>query len=367
MNATIELDVFSLVLLGFAVVLASRNYMASSRNRWYIYSALCLMLVILSELFAYFVDEVGASHQIPYHRVANILGFSLSPVVCYFLLKFIIHAQHQRMHPVLFLPMVISACMSVLSYYTGWYFFVDEQNIYRRGPLFPLATSVMLFYYALCIYYLLKTLQRYEASDRPLLYCIFATPILGFIVQMVFPAVLTLWPSITLSLFLFYLFFLEQRYSIDTLTLLRNRSIFMRDLLDIQSAREASASIVVLDLNNLKKTNDTYGHKRGDELLIEAGNLIERSFRGVGTVYRVGGDEFAVISTIEDSEAVQRALILLQSHLALANSKREIPLSIAYGVARCESCIDNLFNTYIAADNAMYRNKMIQQRRPSYG
>ncbi|NCC65879.1 MAG: GGDEF domain-containing protein, partial [Spirochaetia bacterium] len=222
-------------------------------------------------------------------------------------------------------------------------------------------------YYGLCIFYLLKTLQRYEASDRPLLYCIFATPILGFVVQMVFPSVLTLWPSITLSLFLFYLFFLEQRYSIDTLTSLRNRSIFMRDLLDIQSSRDASACVVVLDLNYLKKSNDTYGHKSGDELLVEAANLIERSFRGVGKVYRVGGDEFAVICVLEDAGAVERSLALLESQLSLANSTRMIPLSLAYGVARCESCLDNLFNTYIAADNAMYLNKQIQKRRFSRG
>ena len=259
--------------------------------------------------------------------------------------------------------MGFNVILSVFSYWTGWYFFVDEMNIYRRGPIFALATSIMLFYYGLCIFYLLKTLQRYEASDRPLLFCILSTPIIGFFFQMVYPAVLTLWPSIALSLFLFYLFILEQRFSIDTLTSLRNRSIFMRDLLDMQSGRKGPATVVVLDLNYLKKTNDTYGHKSGDELLVEAGNLIERSFRGIGMTYRVGGDEFAVICTHENGYSVEKALSLLDAQLSLANRSRAIPVSLAYGFARCETCVDNLFNTYIAADNAMYSNKKEQRRR----
>ena len=367
MNATIELDIFSLVLLAFAIALAARNIMASPRNRWYILSALCLILIITTELFAYQVDDIGVAGQIFYHRFTNVLGFSLSPMVCYFLLKFIVHSQHQRVRVSLLLPMGINAVLSIISYWNGWYFFVDSENIYRRGPLFVLATTIMLFYYGLCIFYLIKTLQRYEASDRPLLFCILATPILGFIAQIAYPSVLTLWPSITLSLLLFYLFFLEQQYSIDTLTSLRNRSIFMRDLLNLQHTRTDPATVVVLDLNYLKRINDAHGHKSGDDLLIEAGSLIERSFRGVGKVYRVGGDEFAVICTYEENASVEKALALLDTQISLANSLREIPISLAYGFAQCETCIDNLFNTYIAADNAMYRNKKEQRRSLSHG
>lgn len=264
------------------------------------------------------------------------------------------------------LPLIVNVMFSLASYWTGWYFFVDEQNIYRRGPFFFVTTAITLFYYALCILYLIRLLTRYESSDRVLLICILITPLLGFLFQFLFPWVLTLWPGIALSLLLFYLFFLEQRYSIDTLTGLRNRTVFMRDILDLQHAQKDAASIVVLDVNFLKKANDTWGHKAGDELLVHAGALIERCFRGLGKVYRVGGDEFAVISTRNDNNDVERALSLLDAQIQMANTGRTIPLSLASGSSWCETCIDNLFNTYIAADNAMYRNKEAMKRRLSH-
>ena len=143
--------------------------------------------------------------------------------------------------------------------------------------------------------------------------------------------------------------------------------MFMRDILDLQRTSRDAASIVVLDVNYLKKANDTWGHKAGDELLMHAGSLIERCFRGLGKVYRVGGDEFAVISTKIDDKEIERALVLLDVQIQLANTTRTIKLSLASGTSWCESCIDNLFNTYVAADNAMYRNKEAMKRRPSDG
>ena len=363
MNATIELDLISIVLLVFAVMLAQRNLQSNPRNRWYILSAFSLLVVLGTELFAYRVDGFGFSWQIAFHRITNVLGFSLSPLVCYFLFLFIGYSQYRRRRPVLLFPFIINAVLSIASYWTGWSFFVDQQNVYRRGPLFFLATLVMFFYYGLCIIYLIKTLRRYEASDRLLLFFIMALPIAGFAVQMFFPKVLTLWPTIALSLLLFYLFFLEQQYSIDTLTLLRNRSIFLRDLLDYQQSRKGSTTVVVLDVNYLKKVNDTQGHKAGDELLVLSGYLIEQCFRGVGTAYRVGGDEFAVISTMDDSKEVGKALDLLNTQLGLANKNRTSPLSLAVGWAWCESSLGNLYNTYVAADNAMYRNKEAMKRK----
>ncbi|MDD2395769.1 MAG: diguanylate cyclase [Sphaerochaeta sp.] len=367
MQATLELDMLSVVMMFFAIALASRSVQTNPRNRWYILSAFSLLVLLGTELFAYQVDDVGVAGQIFFHRATNVLGFSLSPVVCFFLLHFIGYYRVRKLSPVMVLPLILNAMFSLASYWTGWAFFVDEQNIYRRGPFFFVSTSITLFYYGLSILYLVKSLPRYNNSDRLLLICILTTPILGFIVQMLYPWVLTLWPSVALSLLLFYLFFLEQRYSIDTLTGLRNRTMFMHDILDLQHGSRDVAAIVVLDVNYLKKANDTYGHKAGDELLVHAGSLIERCFRGLGKVYRVGGDEFAVVSTKIDDKEIERALVLLDVQIQLANTTRTIKLSLASGTSWCESCIGNLFNTYVAADNAMYRNKEAMKRRPSDG
>ncbi|MGE4453064.1 MAG: GGDEF domain-containing protein [Sphaerochaeta sp.] len=357
MNATIELDVLSLVLLLFAIILASRSRKSKMSNRWYMFSALTLLFVIGTELFAYQVDDFGVASQIAAHRITNVLGFGLSPFVCYFLFRYIAYSKYRRESYWLFVPLSANALLSILSYHTGWYFFVDEMNVYHRGLLFPLATAHMLFYYGLCILFMVKTLRTFEVSDRPFMMLILVTPIVGAAIQIVFPPVLTLWPGIAISLLLFYLFSQEQYYAFDVLTGLRNRSTFMRDLSDKQRLCKTPASIVVCDINDLKKTNDTYGHAKGDALLLDASILLERCFRGIGKVYRIGGDEFAVIATGEDPFVVEKGLSLFSSQLALLNKSRKIPLSLAFGWSWCESCQGNIFNTYIASDNSMYANK----------
>lgn len=368
MQPTLELDILSVVMMIFAIALASRSVRTNPRNRWYILSSVSLLVVLGTELFAYQVDDIDVAGQIFWHRATNVLGFSLSPVVCFFLLCFIGYSLNRRHNPLLLVPIVVNLLFTIASYWTGWFFFVDEHNIYRRGPLYFIAAGITLLYYLLIVIHLLRSLARYESSDRPLLVWILVTPIIGFAIQMRYPMVLTLWPSIALSLLLFYLFFLEQRYSIDTLTGLRNRSIFMRDILDLQRTYQDGAAIVVLDVNDLKQINDTLGHKAGDELLVSAAGLIERCFRMMGKVFRVGGDEFAVICTDGDEKDIERSLELLENQIELANSGRRFPISIAWGVSWCESCIDNLFNTYVAADNAMYRNKAaMKKRRQQHG
>ena len=47
-----------------------------------------------------------------------------------------------------------------------------------------------------------------------------------------------------------------------------------------------------MDLNGLKRTNDSLGHAAGDELIQNAGLIIDESFKDYGTSYRIGGDEF---------------------------------------------------------------------------
>ena len=58
---------------------------------------------------------------------------------------------------------------------------------------------------------------------------------------------------------------------------------------------------ISIDLNGLKRVNDTYGHVAGDELIRAAADCMKNSFNEYGKIYRIGGDEFAVIITEETS------------------------------------------------------------------
>lgn len=82
----------------------------------------------------------------------------------------------------------------------------------------------------------------------------------------------------------------------DELTGLYNRRAFERDVSNIEKTPMAKfLTIISLDVNGLKYTNDTFGHAAGDELIIGTAECLKKTFNSNGKIYRIGGDEFAVI------------------------------------------------------------------------
>jgi diguanylate cyclase (GGDEF)-like protein/PAS domain S-box-containing protein len=84
----------------------------------------------------------------------------------------------------------------------------------------------------------------------------------------------------------------------DTLTDLPNRSLFsdrLNHALSLAKRSQQQVAVIFLDLDNFKMVNDTMGHEKGDELLIEVAQRISKCLRKSDTVARIGGDEFALV------------------------------------------------------------------------
>jgi len=91
---------------------------------------------------------------------------------------------------------------------------------------------------------------------------------------------------------------LERLATEDDLTGLKNRRYiweFSRQIIEYAKKENVRVTLLVFDVDDLKKYNDIYGHHAGDEILKQAAVLMRRSCRGHDVVGRVGGDEFAVI------------------------------------------------------------------------
>jgi diguanylate cyclase (GGDEF)-like protein len=92
--------------------------------------------------------------------------------------------------------------------------------------------------------------------------------------------------------------YLEQLATEDDLTGLKNRRYiweFSRQIIEYAKKENGRVTLLVFDVDDLKKYNDTYGHQAGDEILKQAAVLMQRCCRSHDVVGRIGGDEFAVI------------------------------------------------------------------------
>ena len=145
----------------------------------------------------------------------------------------------------------------------------------------------------------------------------------------------------------------------DQMTDMYNRAAFNRDF-DACSMSPDNVAIIDFDLNNLKKTNDTYGHMAGDKYITDAARMIKEIFTSVGNCYRIGGDEFAVILTNASDIDIRHYLTMLEWSVDAYNRTLEEPfrMQIAYGCAvYSESSDSSLQATFTRADEAMYSDK----------
>ena len=148
--------------------------------------------------------------------------------------------------------------------------------------------------------------------------------------------------------------------NVDPLTGVKNRHAYLeaeeRMNRQIREGQSVEFAIVLLDLNDLKKINDTEGHQAGDQYLCNACRIICQTFKR-SPVYRIGGDEFAVIAKGADYKRIDELTAAVQAHNE--RSIREGGIVIACGTASFTAKDDSMAAVFERADAAMYENKRI--------
>ncbi len=140
----------------------------------------------------------------------------------------------------------------------------------------------------------------------------------------------------------------------DVLTGLANRAAFEEEMDSYRVGKKEEAVLVALDLNDLKRINDTYSHRAGDAALVSAAGYIREFFTDIGKCYRIGGDEFCVICTgVAQNDIAQTAQEMAEA-MASANKAREIPVELAYGVSRYARGVSSVDDAMNFADKQMY-------------
>ena len=161
---------------------------------------------------------------------------------------------------------------------------------------------------------------------------------------------------------------LNRRVFVDALTSVRNKGAFadaVRELQDAVDRGEAPEfAIGVFDCDDLKTVNDLHGHDKGDEYLKAASALICRVFAH-SPVFRVGGDEFAVIMQNEDyqeRDALVRAFDEAKEESWTSTETPWEQVRIALGVAVYDPKLDrSVDDTARRADKIMYENKRLEK------
>lgn len=156
---------------------------------------------------------------------------------------------------------------------------------------------------------------------------------------------------------------LEKISSTDELTGIANRRGFMmefnRELDRVNRDKSQGGLLIMIDLDNFKSINDTYGHAAGDNALKVVASTLANDIRTMDVAGRLGGDEFTILFVNTTRvDALERAQFLIKklNNLSFVWQGHEIPVRASLGLKEYKkgSTAKNIFT---AADASMYENK----------
>lgn len=157
---------------------------------------------------------------------------------------------------------------------------------------------------------------------------------------------------------------------VDELTGLYNRRGFLafaKQYLNSVHRTNKGLMIVYADLDDLKRINDSFGHKEGDRALIKTAEILRETFRSSDIIARLGGDEYTVLATVEPDGGAESLIGRLTQRVNNYNARRTAPynLSISIGVAHLDPEQAHSIEELMAqADQAMYENKRQKKTSP---
>lgn len=273
------------------------------------------------------------------------------------------------------LPVIFTAVILAINFFNGFAFYVRDNTIERAGGFLWAIAAPMIYLtnaLVLCIMFYMRS--RHDTEDKQkisfhMFICVFISMIGAIICA--FVSFVSPWHVFIASLIYLYMQlhgYRERSLDVlaytDSLTGLKNHAAFSHIKEKLENKLKLDPNhrfaVAIMDVNYLKKTNDSYGHKAGDALIMGTAQLLCKVFRH-SPVCRIGGDEFAVLLENEDYENRKELQEKFEELLQITSfyaGKEERPLTAALGMCAYRSEIHSSFDeVFQEADSAMYENK----------
>lgn len=149
----------------------------------------------------------------------------------------------------------------------------------------------------------------------------------------------------------------------DQLTKILNRrgvESFAQQEFSKASRIDSDLAVIMTDIDDFKKVNDSFGHQVGDEILASFADLIGNNLRPYDILGRLGGEEFIIVlpnTTVEQAQLLAERLRKKVEEFSFQVNKKEIGITASFGIAKQLPEMDTLEKTIPFADKALYRSK----------
>ena len=251
------------------------------------------------------------------------------------------------------IPAIIMSLATLINWFIPLVFTIGSDNVYRRTSLAYVFSFISLLYILYSAYVHITFKHKKNIKFFPI--GVFLFPVfVGYIIQAFFYGFATGWVGVAIGLCNAFMSVQKESAYVDKLTGLLNRAY----LFDARFYESMHGGIMI-DINQFKGINDTYGHDAGDQALREVASILSKVTIENGTAFRYAGDEFLIF--VEDTGI--EALIIIKSKILLELDKinsmpnRRYQLSLSFGLGEYNPDNTNFDEFIKILDKNMYSDK----------
>lgn len=270
------------------------------------------------------------------------------------------------------LPALIVCALAIISVHTGWLYYIDDAGHSHHGKFYFLQ-ALDYFYVTAASVLSFICYKRSEFEREKRRFLVFThfiiLPICLSIIETIWSqnGLLILSHAIFLSMLILFVNDQHHKILIDNLTGLPNRygmDVALQNRLS-QTKRDGKIkfSLLIGDLDEFKKINDTWGHLEGDRALIMTANTLSKISKQYGaTAYRMGGDEFAVITSNGDEENNRALCAKISDAVSAIPFRDDFTLSMSLGRENYDGSM-TVIELLHAADEKLYQQKAEKKKK----
>ncbi len=361
----IELDILFLLILSVIAIQINRSVSKQMNRILFRMMVYGIMITISLDVIWMVIDGAIFPGAVVLNKIVNALFLGANGVMgCIWYLYVLETLGYQitrKLSRLMLFPGVLFLAFNIASIWTGWFFTVNEKNVYIRGSLFWLQMILSMAMPVISLIHILIRLLRQRNPEMRKLLCFYIPLAIGAFLSILYAGMPDTWTCAAASVILIYMDNQDGEILRDSLTGLNNRKALNQTFSEYaRQAREHYALyLFMMDLDRFKEINDSFGHFTGDEALVTAATLVSRSVAGQkAIVARYGGDEFLVMGFFTGDEAAkayqQRLMDSFQEFNRSADLPYELRISIGYSRYKNGQKLEELIR---AADHWLYTDK----------
>lgn len=367
----IDINLAAMIMLGIVCLIACKRLdMKDQLNKVFLISSILIILELLFESATCILNARPEPWAIPVSTILHICLFGAAPMLTYFWYLMLCHWIFptekicRRKLAVLLIPVAVNLIATLLSPLFGLIFYIDNDNIYHRGPLFPISVIIIYSYFIYTFVLILRQRKKVVREEFVPLLIVGILPVFGGLMQSLFYGLLLMWSCAGFSLVVVYIFLQQRMVHLDDLTGAWTRGTFEYCISQrAKQRRDDEFGLILLDVDGLKKINDEYGHLEGDYALKTFVQLIRGTLRKTDIIARTGGDEFLIILDCNSREQINQTISRIETTLRQHNesSKKDYLLDCSIGAELFHSGFRDIDQFMRHVDRLMYENKRIKK------